>query len=88
MIRAMIDPVRPNVPARHLFTSAIAALLLAAGAAPAEDRVYDAPEAVLPLAAGNPVPSVRVKTIGGEPIDLAEAMRDRGALLVFYRGGW
>ena len=67
---------------------AAAALLLASSAALAGDRVYDAPDAVRPLATGSRVPSVRLKTVAGEPLDLAEAMRDRGALLVFYRGGW
>ena len=72
----------------RVFSSAIAALLLAAGAAEAGSRVYEAPEAVEPLAPGIRIPSVQVAAIGGGQIDLAEVVRDRGALLVFYRGGW
>lgn len=68
-------------------TAAAFALLLASGAA-AQDRVYPSPEAVEPLAAGQPVPSVQVETVGGDAIDLAEVVRNQGALLVFYRGGW
>jgi hypothetical protein len=73
--------------ARLLFW-ATAAVLLAAGSVRAGDRVYPSPEAVEPLAAGARVPSVRVETVRGEPVDLREVMGNRGALLVFYRGGW
>jgi len=63
-------------------------VLLATGSGQAADRVYPRPEAVEPLAVGAQVPSVRVATVRGERVDLREAMGDRGALLVFYRGGW
>jgi hypothetical protein len=68
--------------------SAVALALLAACAVEAGDRVYEAPAAVEPLAPGSRVPSARVVTVRGEPIDLAEQVREQGALLVFYRGGW
>ena len=68
--------------------STVAALLLTACSVETGDRVYGAPDAVEPLAPGSRVPSARVVTVRGEPIDLAEQVRDRGALLVFYRGGW
>ncbi len=64
------------------------ALLIGASVAGAADRVYPSPEAVEPLAPGSSVPSVTVSTVGGAPVDLSEVVRDRGALLVFYRGGW
>jgi hypothetical protein len=67
---------------------ALAAVCLATTSAWAGGRVYDSPEAVEPLAPGASVPSVRVETVRGEPVDLAERMREQGALLVFYRGGW
>ena len=67
--------------------AALLALLLASGAG-AADRVYPNPEGVEPLATGTRVPSVRVETVGAKPVDLAELVRDRGALLVYYRGGW
>ena len=67
---------------------AIAASLLVTGAAAAAGPVYPAPEAVKALAPGSQVPSARVATVNGESLDLAEAVREQGALLVFYRGGW
>jgi hypothetical protein len=66
----------------------VVVLLLAVCAGETEDRVYESPGAVEPLVPGRRVPSIRVVTVGGDPIDLAEQLRDRGALLVFYRGGW
>ncbi|MBW2400405.1 MAG: hypothetical protein JRG80_14175 [Deltaproteobacteria bacterium] len=66
----------------------VAALLSAACAIESVDRVYEAADAVQPLAPGSRVPSVQVVTMRGEPIDLAKQLRERGALLVFYRGGW
>jgi hypothetical protein len=52
------------------------------------DQVYPNAEAVEPLKVGSHVPSVTVRTIGGESVNLAKITRDTGALLVFYRGGW
>jgi hypothetical protein len=62
--------------------------LLAAVAVQAADRVYGAAEEVQPLATGARVPAAVVMTVKGEPVDLTQVVRDRGALLVFYRGGW
>ena len=63
--------------------------LVASGCGPgAEGRVYASAEEVQPLAAGERVPSVRVVALGGEFVDLADVVREHGALLVFYRGGW
>jgi hypothetical protein len=45
--------------------SAVAMLLLAACAVEAGDRVYEAPDAVEPLAPGSRVPSARVVTARG-----------------------
>ncbi len=70
---------------------ALAALLAAAACAPEEaagPRAHPSPEAVRPLPVGASVPSVAVRSVGGERVDLAELVRERGALLVFYRGGW
>jgi hypothetical protein len=30
----------------------------------------------------------KVANLSGEAIDLAQTVREQGALLVFYRGGW
>ncbi|MBW1885962.1 MAG: hypothetical protein JRJ58_20715 [Deltaproteobacteria bacterium] len=62
--------------------------LMMTGAAGAADRVYPNAEAVVPLAPGARVPSAVVQSVAGEPIDLADLVRESGALLVFYRGGW
>lgn len=71
---------------------ALALGALAAAAAPSDaksgGRVYASATEVEPLAPGASVPPVQVSTVRGEPIDLAERVRERGALLVFYRGGW
>ena len=67
---------------------ATAVALLGAAAAQAGGRVYASPEEVEPLAVGARVPSVQVTSVSGERIDLREVVRDHGALLVFYRGGW
>ncbi|MGH0032043.1 MAG: hypothetical protein ACQGVC_19805 [Myxococcota bacterium] len=63
------------------------ALILAA-AATAEGRVHPDPQSVEPLAVGARVPSATVRSVEGEPVDLAGVVKDAGALLVFYRGGW
>ena len=65
-----------------------AALLIGASVASAADRVYPTAEDVEPLAIGSSVPPVTVSTVSGEPVDLSKLVSDRGALLVFYRGGW
>jgi hypothetical protein len=66
----------------------IVAALITAGPALAEAPVYSSAEAVRPLAAGARVPSARVESLDGDAVDLAEVVRNHGALLVFYRGGW
>ena len=70
---------------------ALGALLIvsAAGSAPAgEGRVYSSAKEVEPLAVGSPIPAVSVRSVEGAPVDLREQLRGRGALLIFYRGGW
>ena len=51
-------------------------------------RVHPNAESVEPLAVGETIPAVLVRSIDNELIQLARLTRDRGALLVFYRGGW
>lgn len=64
-------------------------VLAASGCEPGtRGDVYASAEDVQPLAVGERVPSVRVIGLDGNPVDLAEVVRDQGALLVFYRGGW
>lgn len=83
MLRAMRRPPAPRSP----LVAAFGSLLLAA-AALAGGRVYPDPRSVEPLAAGQRVPSVSVERVGGDLVDLADLVREHGALLVFYRGGW
>ena len=74
---------------RVLAIAAAAALsLLAAGTPHAAGRVHSSPEAVQPLAPGQQVPKVDVRTVRGKRVGLADALKESGALLVFYRGGW
>ena len=67
------------------------ALLCAVGLQPsavAADHAYAAATAVEPLAVDSPIPEVAVVSVSGKPVDLSEIVREQGALLVFYRGGW
>jgi len=68
-----------------LLTIVVGAVALSAAAEP---DAYPSAEAVKPLAVGASVPHVEVRSVAGEGVDLAQLVRERGALLVFYRGGW
>ena len=85
---ASVLRMRSIVQGARVLLCSTAAILLAAGSVQAESRVYPNPESVRPLEPGVQVPSASVKTVSGDSIDLAEALREHGALLVFYRGGW
>jgi hypothetical protein len=70
---------------------ALAALLIVSAASSAwagEGRVYSSAKEVEPLAVGSPIPAANIRTVEGAPVDLREQLRGRGALLIFYRGGW
>jgi len=74
---------------RRAFLSGLSlALGLLAGAAAAAQAVHPSPADTRPLQAGSKVPAVRVESLTGGTVDLAELTRESGALLVFYRGGW
>ena len=80
---------------RWLPAAALGLAVLLAGCADAPDpdpgpagRVYDSAERVEPLALGSSVPSASIRNVAGETLDLAGLVAERGALLVFYRGGW
>lgn len=45
-------------------------------------------EAAKPLAAGVMMPDVTVRDAAGKPVRLRAAVAGKGAVLVFYRGGW
>jgi hypothetical protein len=63
-------------------------LSLAGIVAAGTPRVYPSPGETQPLPAGSSIPSVTLTTVQGQSIQLAKILGDRGALLVFYRGGW
>jgi hypothetical protein len=66
----------------------VVAWMLVSSVGVAADLVYPNAEAVEPLKPGNPVPSVSVQSLDLKSVDLSKVLRDQGALLVFYRGGW
>jgi len=75
------------LPAVRSLRLGLLVLVMACGGAP-EPGVYPDAESVRPLAAGARVPDALVRSVGGETVSLRSLVRDRGALLVFYRGGW
>lgn len=91
--------LRPSHPGRAI-AGALALLLgllgasrsaLAEGgvaASAARSRVHPNAESIQPLAVGQRVPSAQLRTIDGAGVDVATLTKERGALLVFYRGGW
>ena len=52
-----------------------------AGPAASADRVQ-------PLLIGAEVPRVTLKTVEGEPYELATGVKKKPTVLIFYRGGW
>ena len=46
------------------------------------------PPTATPLDAGGTMPAVTLQTADGEAFDLAAAVREQPAVLIFYRGGW
>jgi len=52
------------------------------------NNVADSTEAVCPLLIGEPLPSLTLTTIDGEPFDLNAAVAQKPTVLIFYRGGW
>lgn len=79
---------RRLLPRRLLTALTVAATSLVWSTAQAGGQVYDTADEVMPLQPGKKIPSVRVESVRGEPVELAERVREQGALLVFYRGGW
>jgi hypothetical protein len=66
----------------------VAAILLSGSARADRTEVFSSPHDVEPLQPGDHVPTVAVETIRGRLVNLADLVRESGALLVFYRGGW
>lgn len=51
-------------------------------------QIPASPNDVCPLMPGTPIPSVTLRAIDGSEVNLAEAVHEKAAVLVFYRGGW
>ena len=54
----------------------------------AEPKVAPDAESIQPIEAGSQIPSATLRDLDGNPLDVASLTAERGALLVFYRGGW
>ena len=55
---------------------------------PAPSHVAASPQKVCPLLNGMRIPQVSLQTSEDGTLDLSESVRDKPAVLVFYRGGW
>ena len=63
-------------------------IVLSGTDAAADMSLYPNAEATQPLAVGSMVPSAMIRSVKGDSVDLADLVKQTGALLVFYRGGW
>lgn len=71
------------------FSMSFATLLFGTSVqAESAQRIYPNAESVEPRAVGAKVPSAALRSLDGDPVDLAKLVSETGALLVFYRGGW
>lgn len=68
-----------------LFTSFLTLLCQPVWAA---SGIAASPEEVTPLLDGTTIPNSQVFTADGEAISLIETVKNRPAIIVFYRGGW
>jgi len=50
--------------------------------------IPSSPKEACPLVPGTSVPAVTVRALDGSEVSLAEAVREKPSILVFYRGGW
>lgn len=53
-----------------------------------DDGIAVSADAIRPRLLGTPLPEANVRTLDGDELALAQAIGDRPAVLVFYRGGW
>ncbi|MFC1650273.1 peroxiredoxin-like family protein [Candidatus Latescibacterota bacterium] len=51
-------------------------------------QVSNSAEEIRPLLVGTKIPSGKLITSDGEPLDLNEEIKKKPAVLMFYRGGW
>ena len=51
-------------------------------------EVYSYAENVQPLLVGAEIPSVSLTLRDGSPCELAELIKTKPSIIIFYRGGW
>jgi peroxiredoxin len=51
-------------------------------------EVYSSAENVYPLLVGAEIPSVSLTRRDGSPCELAELIKTKPSVIIFYRGGW
>jgi peroxiredoxin len=51
-------------------------------------EVYSSAENVRPLLVGAEIPSVSLTRRDGSPCELAELIKTKPSVIIFYRGGW
>ena len=71
-----------------LLACTVIALCLGFTNRPAAADVPKAPTDICPILLGTEVPSVEVRSVDGDPLDLKVAVQERPTILIFYRGGW
>ncbi len=63
-------------------------MIVAAEAGEEGAGVPETPEAVDPLGVGATIPPVAIRDLEGETVYLDELVREKPAVIIFYRGGW
>jgi len=66
----------------------IGAVAAQAAGSGAEGKVAPSAEEAKPLKAGDVLPKVKVVSEAGETVELAKALAEQPAVIVFYRGHW
>ena len=51
-------------------------------------EVYSSAENVQPLLVGAEIPKVGLTRSDGSPCELAELIKTKPSIIIFYRGGW
>jgi peroxiredoxin len=51
-------------------------------------EVYSSAENVYPLLVGAEIPSMSLTRRDGSPCELAELIKTKPSVIIFYRGGW
>ncbi len=62
--------------------------LLFAGIALAGGKVPDSAEQIVPIKVGQAVPDVALMTSEGQAVQLADLLKTKPTILIFYRGSW